>query len=88
MRRYIEGNLTGFSKIPPIPGTVCGGKTCCEAGDVFLPFGSPEMVGLGFSVLCMLVFIELFGSPFMKNCNVVIALLFGGVLQVGTWKKL
>jgi hypothetical protein len=26
----------------------------------------------------MLVFVELFGSPFMKNCNVVIALLFGG----------
>jgi len=25
----------------------------------------------------MLVLVELFGSPFMKNCNVVIALLFG-----------
>ena len=72
-----EGNLTGFSKIPAIPGTVCGGKTCCEAGDVALPFGSPELVGLGFSVVCMLVLVELFGSPFMKNCNVIIALLFG-----------
>lgn len=70
-------SLTGFSKIPPIPGTVCGGKTCCEAGDVALPFGSPELIGLGFSVVCMLVLVELFGSPFMKNCNVVIALLFG-----------
>lgn len=70
-------NATGFFKIPPIPGTVCGGKTCCEAGDVALPFGSPELIGLGFSVVCMLVLVELFGSPFMKNCNVVIALLFG-----------
>lgn len=74
-------NLTGFHRIPAIPGTVCGGKmglkTCCEAGDVFLPFGAPELIGLGFSVVCMLVFVELFGSPFMKNCNVVIALLFG-----------
>jgi uracil-xanthine permease len=42
-----------------------------------LPFGSPEYVGLGFSVVFMLILVELFGSPFMKNCNVIIALLFG-----------
>jgi len=72
----MAGN-NSFSKIPPIPGTVCGGKTCCEAGDVYLPFGSPELIGLGFSVIVMLILVELFGSPFMKNCNVVIALLFG-----------
>jgi len=78
--KYDKGNttiVTSISKIPPIPGTVCGGKTCCEAGDVYLPFGSPELVGLGFSVVIMLVLVELFGSPFMKNCNVIIALLFG-----------
>jgi len=79
---------SGFRRIPAIPGTTstaggmkCGGgfpyKTCCEAGDVALPFGSPELVGLGFSVILMLIVVELFGSPFMKNCNVVIALLFG-----------
>ncbi|ACO69125.1 Nucleobase:Cation symporter-2 family [Micromonas commoda] len=68
----------GGGTIPPIPaGTVCGGKTCCAAGDVALPFGSPELVGLGFSVFVMLVLVELFGSPMMKNCNVIIALLFG-----------
>lgn len=85
-KRSFEDGLTGFgpltggiSKIPPIPGTVCGkgSRTCCEAGAVALPFGSPELVGLGFSVFSMLVVIELFGSPVMKNCNVIIALLFG-----------
>jgi uric acid-xanthine permease len=44
---------------------------------VNLPYGSPEFIGLGFSVMVFLVFIELFGSVFMKNCNVLIALLFG-----------
>merc|ERR1712232_268031 len=85
-RSFDEG-LTGFgpltavgpAKIPPIPGVVCGrgSRTCCAAGAVSLPFGSPELVGLGFSVFVMLVIIELFGSPIMKNCNVIIALLFG-----------
>ena len=45
--------------------------------EVNLPYGSPELIGLGFSVMVFLVFIELFGSVFIKNCNVLIALLFG-----------
>jgi len=49
----------------------------CTNGNVKLPYGSPEFIGLGFSVMCMLIFIEFFGSIFMKNCNVIIALLFG-----------
>jgi len=49
----------------------------CTNGDVRLGYGSPEYIGLGFSVMVALVFIELFGSIFMKNCNVIIALLFG-----------
>jgi len=49
----------------------------CQNGDVNLPYGSAEFMGLGFSVLLFLVFIELFGSTFMKNCNVILALLFG-----------
>jgi len=54
---------------PPFP--------TCDAGDVQLGYGSRELIGLGFSVMVFLVFIELFGSVFMKNCNVIIALLFG-----------
>lgn len=51
--------------------------TCQGNGDVKLPFGSPEYVGLGFSVFAMLIVIELFGSPFLRNASVIISLLFG-----------
>ena len=49
----------------------------CTNGDVQLGYGSAEFIGLGFSVMVALVVIEIFGSVFMKNCNVIIALLFG-----------
>jgi xanthine/uracil permease len=49
----------------------------CTNGETSLFYGAPEYVGLGFSVLCFLVVIELFGSVFMKSCNVILALLFG-----------
>ena len=52
------------------------GPTCFN-GETALGYGSPQYIGLGFSVMAMLIFIELFGSVFMKNCNVIIALLFG-----------
>ncbi|CAN0382306.1 unnamed protein product [Ectocarpus sp. 12 AP-2014] len=51
---------------------LCGGN-----GEVVLPFGSAVYVGLGFSVFAMLVLLEVFGSPFMRSVNVVVALLFG-----------
>jgi uric acid-xanthine permease len=49
----------------------------CTNGETSLGYGSPEYIGLGFSVMAMLVFIELFGSVFFKNCNVFLALIFG-----------
>eukprot|EP00970_Alexandrium_tamarense_P006482 scaffold1104_cov278-Alexandrium_tamarense.AAC.5 len=54
---------------PPFP--------TCTNGETSLTYGAAPYIGLGFSVLCFLVAIELFGSVFMKNCNVVLALLFG-----------
>ena len=48
-----------------VPAAICTGN-----GKVTLPYGATEYIGLGFSVLCFLVVIELFGSTFMKNCNV------------------
>merc|ERR550539_176534 len=54
---------------PPFP--------TCANGDTTEVYGSPQYIGLGFSVLAFLVFIELFGSVFMKNCNVILALFFG-----------
>jgi hypothetical protein len=38
--------------IDPVPSATC------QNGDVFLGYGSPEFIGLGFSVLVFLVFIE------------------------------
>lgn len=63
--------LDGSSFQTSLPNAVC------TNGDVQLVYGSAEYIGLGFSVMVALVFIELFGSVFMKNCNVIIALLFG-----------
>jgi len=56
------------------------------AEPVMLPYGSPEYIGLGFSVMFMLVLIELFGSPFLKNCNVVMGLIFGVMLAASDYK--
>jgi NCS2 family nucleobase:cation symporter-2 len=64
--------------VAPFPGGTAGGKSTCDGnGEVIKAFGSPEYVALGFSVMLMLIIVELFGSPFMKNANVIIALLFG-----------
>jgi len=37
--------------------------TCSGNGDVKLPFGSPEYLGLGMVVFVTLVVVELFGDP-------------------------
>lgn len=54
---------------PPFP--------TCTNGETSFFYGDATYVALGFSVLCFLVVIEFFGSVFMKNCNVILALLFG-----------
>ncbi|CAJ1951324.1 unnamed protein product [Cylindrotheca closterium] len=54
---------------PPFP--------TCTAGETSYMYGDPRYIGLGFSVLAFLVVIEMWGSVFMKNCNVLLALLFG-----------
>jgi len=64
-----------FGSFPYTPGWGCSGN-----GEVMLGYGSPEYLGLGFCVLLMLVVIELFGSPFMKNTNVVFSLVFGYII--------
>jgi NCS2 family nucleobase:cation symporter-2 len=49
----------------------------CANGETRFGYGSPEYLGLGFSVIVALISIEIFGSVFFKKCNVIIALLFG-----------
>ena len=43
----------------------------------FRPPGSPEYLGLGFFTILVIILIEIFGSPFLKNCSAVTALLGG-----------
>lgn len=63
-----------------VEGVPANPSSTCLNGEVALGYGSAEYIGLGFSVVVGLVFIELFGSIFMRNCNVVIALLFGYII--------
>ena len=62
--------------IDPLPSPLC------TSGNVVLGYGSPQFIGLAVSVMAFLVVIELFGSPFMRNCNVVLALCFGYLVAV------
>lgn len=64
-----HAQLGGQSFPPPFP-------TCTNGQTRFL-YGDYRYIGLGFSVIAFLIVIEIFGSVFMKNCNVIIALLFG-----------
>ncbi|KAK2598611.1 hypothetical protein N8I77_012007 [Diaporthe amygdali] len=49
-----------------------------------LPWGSPEFLGLGFSVFATIVLCERFGSPIMKSTSVVIGLLVGCIIAAAT----
>jgi NCS2 family nucleobase:cation symporter-2 len=51
---------------------MCGGN-----GKVSLPFGSPQYVALGGSVIVYIIILEVFGSPFARNCSVAISLFLG-----------
>jgi uracil-xanthine permease len=50
-------------------------------GDVALNFGNGAYLGLGLATAGFMVIVELFGSPFLKNCNVVLGLLFGCLIS-------
>lgn len=49
-----------------------------------LPWGSPQFIGLGFSVFLTVILCERFGSPIMKSCAVVIGLLVGCIIAGAT----
>lgn len=57
-----DRNTTCFA--PPEP-SLCNGN-----GEVELLFGSPQYIGLGAVVFLVLILLETFGSPFMRNCEV------------------
>ena len=61
-----------------------GPQSCLgDNGDVDLPYGSPEFVGMGFLTVVVMVIIEIVGAPFWKNCSVVIALLICYFISMG-----
>lgn len=73
--------MSDVSPLPFNPGVGPPGRTpwtlCDGNGEVMLGYGAPEYVGLGFSVVVFLIFVQMFGSPFMKNSSVILALFFG-----------
>ena len=48
---------------------------CSGNGTVELPFGSISYLGLGSVCFLVLLVIEIFGSPFLRNCEIILALL-------------
>lgn len=67
-------------------GTFCAttGNDCIDVGNSNLRYAHPSYIGLGFFVLCVTIFLELFGSPFLRASQVAIALLLGYALAAGT----
>jgi xanthine/uracil permease len=51
--------------------------SCGNTGDVKDVYGSAQFVGLGFLTFSTIMFIEVFGSPFLRNCSCVLGLLWG-----------
>lgn len=66
---------------PPQTDVSMSFTKCTANGEVVLPFGAAEYIGLGFAVFCILLITEIFGSPFVRNCQVAIALLGGFALS-------
>jgi xanthine/uracil permease len=56
---------SAIAALDPQPNLGNPGALCFN-GDVAMGYGQAEFIGLGFSVMAMLVVIELFGSVFMK----------------------
>lgn len=56
----------------------------CTVGYSNLTFGAAPYMGLGFFVVVITLFLELFGSPFMRSSQVALGLLAGYVLAALT----
>ena len=54
--------------------------SCGDAGEVRLVYGAAEYWGLGLSVIIMGVFIQIFGSPFLKSTFLFWSMMFGVII--------
>ena len=50
-------------------------------GDRHYPWGSAQWIGLGFFVFVIIILVEIFGSPFLRNTQVMIGLISGIILS-------
>ncbi|KAF2090426.1 putative purine permease [Saccharata proteae CBS 121410] len=78
-----------------------GGSSNCNGGSGYyalcpnvdaprpMVWGSPALIGLGFSVFATIVVVEFFGSPLMKSSSVVFGLAVGCAVAGGTgfWSR-
>ena len=58
---------------------------CGGSGNVEDVYGASEYVGLGFLTFVTIMSVEVFGSPFMRNCSCVIGLLWS--YAAATWSR-
>ncbi|KAF9063594.1 xanthine/uracil permease [Rhodocollybia butyracea] len=84
----IGASLVGSSGVP----NWGGGSNCLSApSGIFalcpsitaprpLPFGSPELIGLGFLSFVSILLTEMFGSPFLKNISIIVGLAVGCIV--------
>mmetsp|Transcript_34845 Transcript_34845/g.98797 ORF Transcript_34845/g.98797 Transcript_34845/m.98797 type:complete len:671 (-) Transcript_34845:52-2064(-) len=60
------------------------GEGCIDVGDSHLTYGHPVYFGLGFLVVTITMFLELWGSPFLRSCQVAMGLLLGYLVAACT----
>ena len=79
-------NWMGGTGLCASPDTAEGLFAKCPSIDApnALPWGSPEYLGLGFSVFLTIIICERFGSPIMKSTSVVLGLLTGCIIAAAT----
>lgn len=53
---------------------------CNNNGEVMLNYGAGAYFGLGFVSFGTIIFLEIFGSPFMRNASAMLALLVGYIV--------
>ncbi|POS76540.1 purine permease [Diaporthe helianthi] len=73
-----------------------GGSSSCHDGEGFyalcpsvdaprpLPWGDPQLIGLGFSVFVTIVLVEFFGSPLMRSSSAICGLAVGCAISGAT----
>ncbi|KAI9284066.1 permease family-domain-containing protein [Umbelopsis sp. AD052] len=60
-------------------------SVCSELGAPnAAPWGDPRWIGLGFLVYISIILIEYFGSPFLKNIQVVVGFVIGIIVAAAT----